>query len=258
MSQVREAATQAVTASRVRIRVLHGVSDLEDARQVCDAVWPSLSEGTQVTSNLLTAIEHAGGYVSAAYDLDGDPTVPVAGTVSIVGRHRSANGTWESHLHSHMTAVLDGVRDRGIGTAMKFDQRAWAHEQGIPLIGWTFDPLVRRNAWLNLVKLGATAAEYLPNFYGSMDDELNANDESDRLYVWWRTDSMSSGAVVEAESDDVVVPIPEDIIAVRAVDASAAAQWRADVRAAMNERMKHGWVVRGVNAEGSYVLSKGH
>ncbi len=50
---------------------------------------------------------------------------------------------------------------------------------------WTFDPLVRRNAWFNIAVLGAEVAEYLPSFYGSMTDAINAGDESDRLLVAW-------------------------------------------------------------------------
>ena len=44
-----------------------------------------------------------------------------------------------------------------------------------------FDPLVRRNARLNLVRLGADVTDYLPDFYGAMDDAVNAGDRSDRL-----------------------------------------------------------------------------
>jgi len=34
------------------------------------------------------------------------------------------------------------------------------------VIAWTYDPLIRRNAYFNLVKLGARPVEYLRNFYG--------------------------------------------------------------------------------------------
>ena len=54
---------------------------------------------------------------------------------------------------------------------------------------WTFDPLVRRNAYFNLVKLGATAVAFHQDFYGSMQDEVNAGDLSDRILIEWDLDS---------------------------------------------------------------------
>ncbi len=58
-------------------------------------------------------------------------------------------------MHSHMLAALPGPAARGVGYALKLAQRAQALDQGIHLVRWTFDPLVARNAWLNLGKLGA-------------------------------------------------------------------------------------------------------
>lgn len=252
---VRDVAQQACEAAGIRIEVLQGWQGTDDARTVFDAVWPSTNEGTQVTPNFLTAIAHAGGFVSVAYDItDGSP---VGGCLAVVGRHKNEQGQWEDHLHSHLTAVLPAVRDRGVGSAIKFDQRAWAYEQGIPLIGWTFDPLVRRNAWLNLIKLGASVGEYLPNFYGVMFDELNANDESDRLYAWWRTDvHLANQPITDIRPSDVLVPLPQDIISIRAHDPKQAQKWRHDVRQAMHQRLQSGWKVRGLTADHSYVLSK--
>ena len=38
---------------------------------------------------------------------------------------------------------------------------------------WTYDPLQSRNAHLNLRRLGAVAAEFLPNFYGVTTSALH-------------------------------------------------------------------------------------
>ena len=88
-------------------------------------------------------------------------------------------------LHSHITGILPGVRRTGLGRAMKLHQRAWAADHGLAWVTWTFDPLVRRNAWFNLDVLGAEVHEYLVDFYGPIDDAINAGDESDRLLVAW-------------------------------------------------------------------------
>lgn len=250
---VRQVAQLACDKAGIRVDVLHGWQGTDAARELFDETWPG--DESQVTPNFLTAIVHAGGFVSVARDVSSGR--PVGACLAVVGRHKRSDGAWEDHLHSHLTAVTPQARDRGIGSAIKFHQRAWAHEQGIALIGWTFDPLVRRNAWLNLIKLGAYVGEYLPNFYGLMIDELNANDESDRLYAWWRTDvHVNNTPLTELVEGDVVVPLPEDIIGIRSTNAELAKKWRLDVREAMHDRLQSGWKVRGLTADHSYVLSK--
>ena len=131
---------------------------LDEARDLFDLTWPALDGTTQVTPNLLRALLHAGAHVGAAVD----------GAGQIVGA-TLAFPAWSDdghrHLHSHMAAVDPALRDRGIGRALKLHQRVWALERGIDTIAWTFDPLVRRNAELNLHRLGVEVGEYKVDFY---------------------------------------------------------------------------------------------
>ena len=53
---------------------------------------------------------------------------------------------------------------------------------------WTFDPLVARNAYFNLHKLGAVADRFERNFYGEMTDTLNRGERTDRVVVRWDLD----------------------------------------------------------------------
>ncbi|MEY2635245.1 MAG: hypothetical protein RIS75_1185 [Actinomycetota bacterium] len=245
------------------IRRLHGVEQLEDARTICDTVWPSVVTGTEITQNLLTAMEHAGGYVAAAY-LTSSPQRPVGAVVSFLGRHKDSNGHWHPHLHSHMTAVLEEVRDQNIGSLLKADQRLWALENDIDIISWTFDPLVRRNARLNIIKLGASIREYLINFYGDMNDELNNGDESDRFMAWWElssprvTQAMQSRlhAITEIPEGAVVVELPQDIVALRGSDAAAAKEWRVKVRTQILDAMNQGLELIGLDSNDSYVFAQ--
>ena len=136
----------------------------------------------------------------------------------------------ENALHSHITGVEPGLNGRHVGFALKLHQRAWALLRGVSEIAWTFDPLVSRNAYFNVVKLGARPAEYLPNFYGTMLDSINGNDDSDRLLVRWRlrspevvaacggdntparaTDELAAGATVGLGVSDVGAPVPGDL-----------------------------------------------
>ena len=176
---------------------------------------------------------------------------------------------WHTHLHSHMAGVLGDYRNRHIGTALKLHQRMWALDQGIDTIVWTFDPLVRRNARLNIGKLGVDVEGYEPNFYGSMTDAINAGDPTDRVFAWWRLASprvhraMAEGlAPIDTESlpsdgqDIRVVALPADIVALRGVDPSAALQWRLDVREGLMGAFAEGFTVIGVNNDGGYVLER--
>ena len=75
-----------------------------------------------------------------------------------------------AELHSHIAGVRPAGLGRSVGFALKVHQRAWCLRRDVRVIAWTYDPLIRRNAYFNLVKLGARPAEYLRNFYGVMDD----------------------------------------------------------------------------------------
>jgi predicted GNAT superfamily acetyltransferase len=58
--------------------------------------------------------------------------------------------------------------------------------QGLDHITWTYDPLLSRNAYLNITKLGAVCNTYRRSEYGDMRDGLNAGLPSDRFQVdWW-------------------------------------------------------------------------
>ena len=67
-----------------------------------------------------------------------------------------------TYLHSYIAGVKEALRGGNVGFALKQHQRAWTLEHGLTRVTWTFDPLVRRNAYFNLVKLGATAVAFHP------------------------------------------------------------------------------------------------
>jgi len=58
--------------------------------------------------------------------------------------------------------------------------------QGLDRITWTYDPLLSRNAFLNIARLGAVCNTYIREAYGEMRDGLNIGLPSDRFQVdWW-------------------------------------------------------------------------
>lgn len=264
MSDAQADLERAEKRADVQVRTLTEVSELVDAQQVFDAVWPSAGGGTQLATNFMRAIVHAGGYASAAYRGD----TPIGAAFGVVGRHRVDHG-WHDHLHSHMAAVLDPYRDQHIGSALKLHQRVWAIDNDIDTVVWTFDPLVRRNARVNLIKLGVDVEGFEPDFYGEMDDGINSGDPTDRLFAWWRVGSARVAAAMAGELQEVdasalrdagrgviTIDLPDDIVAVRSAEPAAARAWRLRVREQLLNAFAQGYRITGFARSGGYALER--
>jgi len=266
------------TADAVAVRTLHRIEDIAAAEALFAATWPGQPPAT---AGLMRAIEHAGGYVAGAYIDD----AMVGAAAAFLASHPSPG------LHSHVAAVTPAARGRGVGYVIKMHQRAWAAQRGLQTVTWTFDPLVRRNAWFNIGKLGAGIGEYLVDFYGRMDDGINDGDESDRLLAVWpvgdhdRTglhdhhgvedhgevgvvleevegrpvirDGGGAGSERDGESGGLVaVATPPDVESLRHSDPALAHAWRIAVREALEPRLRTGRVVRFTRS-GSYLVTRG-
>ena len=233
-------------SNSIQVRELDNLQDLDFGRKIFDITW-SMDAGTEITPNLLQAMVHSGSYLSGAFINN-----------KIVGAafaFPATNGGL--HLHSHMTAVLPEFRDKGVGYALKINQWNWAKKKNYSHLSWTFDPLVRRNAKLNIAKLGVDISAYFPNFYGDMPDALNAGDESDRLMVSWRTDIDAPRArelITNPEPDDILIEIPEDIVAIRTKDQSESVKWRMQVREQFMAAFEKNGKVIGFSANNEYVV----
>jgi predicted GNAT superfamily acetyltransferase len=180
--QARAAAAAAAHAAGVEVRKLDDNAALRAAAELFADVWRPVEP---VPFELLRAMRHSGTYVGGAY----------RGT-ELVGAAAGLLAD-DGSLHSHILAVRPAARGRRVGFAVKLHQRSWALERGITTVTWTFDPLVRRNAQLNLVTLAARAEGYLEDFYGAMGDDLNAGAPSDRLLVSWPLTEADVAAAAE-------------------------------------------------------------
>jgi predicted GNAT superfamily acetyltransferase len=230
----------------VKISHLESLIEQKLAREIFDKTW-AVNSGTEITPNLLQAMVHSGSYLSGAF-ID----------YKIVGAafaFPATNGGL--HLHSHMTAVLPEFRDKGVGYALKIDQWNCAKKKNYSHLSWTFDPLVRRNAKLNIAKLGVDISAYFPNFYGAMPDALNAGDQSDRLMVSWRTDVDAPKArelITNTEIGDILIEIPEDIVAIRSKSQSESMKWRRQVREQFMAAFEKKGKVVGFSTNNEYVV----
>ena len=213
---------------------------------IFDKTW-AMDAGTEITPNLLQAMIHSGAYLSGAF-IDSN----------CVGAAFAFPATTGGlHLHSHMTAVLDSFRDKGIGHALKVDQYKWAKQNNYKEITWTFDPLVARNAKLNILKLGVDISAYYPNFYGDMPDELNAGDESDRVMASLKVvgDTPTSRSVISTpDKSAVLIAIPDDIVAIRGKDLAENLRWRRSVRDEFVSALARGGKVIGFSTNNEYVV----
>ena len=233
-------------SNSIQVRVLDNLQDQDFGRNIFDITW-SMDAGTEITPNLLQAMVHSGSYISGAF-IDNK-------IVGAAFAFPATNGGL--HLHSHMTAVLPEFRDKGVGYALKIDQWNWAKKKNYSHLSWTFDPLVRRNAKLNIAKLGVDISAYHPNFYGDMPDALNAGDESDRLMVSWRTDIDAPKArelITKPETGDILIEIPEDIVAIRSKNQSESMKWRRQVREQFLAAFEKNGKVVGFSANNEYVV----
>ena len=233
-------------SSNISIRPLTSLPDQDLGRMIFDKTW-AMDAGTEITPNLLQAMIHSGAYLSGAF-VDGE----------CVGAAFAFPATTGGlHLHSHMTAVLDSFRDKGIGYALKVDQYKWAKQNNYKEITWTFDPLVARNAKLNILKLGVDISAYYPNFYGDMPDELNAGDESDRVMASLKVvgDTPTSRSVISTpDKSAVLIAIPDDIVAIRGKDLAENLRWRRSVRDEFVSALARGGKVIGFSTNNEYVV----
>jgi predicted GNAT superfamily acetyltransferase len=130
---------------------------------------------------------HAGGWTLGAF-FEGK----LIGFVLSVPGFR-ANSGGERIFYSHMTAVKKEFQSHGIGARLKWAQRERALSENVRFIKWTFEPPQARNAYFNLVRLGATVRQYMPNFYGTdygtSRDITTKGLDSDRLFAEWHLDS---------------------------------------------------------------------
>lgn len=271
-------ADAAAKAAGVTVREVTEISELVEVVRLYATIW-GRDDNPPMTLELLRAFTKAGNYVGGAFD----GATLVGACVGFF--HAPA----EDALHSHIAGVASGATGRNVGFALKLHQRAWALLRGVSEVVWTFDPLVSRNAYFNLVKLGAQPVEYLPDFYGAMRDAINGADESDRLLVSWRlrdpavvaacsglstsavaADELAAGAVValgvseagepvpgRLDGETSLVAVPPDIEALRVADPAAAQRWRLAVREALIALVAQGADITGFDRSGWYVVRRG-
>jgi len=181
IAEADEAAVRAADAAGVVIRELDTLAELDAMIVLFDQIWEPEDGNSSLRLDMVRAMTKAGSYASGAYDLASGELLGAC--MGFFGPPAHAE------LHSHIAGVRASGLGRSVGFALKVHQRAWCLRRDVRLIAWTYDPLIRRNAYFNLVKLGARPVEYLRNFYGTLDDVINGGTETDRMLVRWDLES---------------------------------------------------------------------
>ncbi len=283
-------------APSITIRSPETYDELHAFEDVQRAAW-DMAERDLVPAHLLVTFQRYGGITLGAFD--GAQMVGFVfgylGQVDAADPRAAWMDTPVMHC-SEMMGILPAYRGRGIAHRLKLAQRDVALAQGHRLALWTFDPLVSRNAHLNIARLGGVCRRYIRNAYGELTG-INAGLATDRLELeWWiagervarqvgevgapqtwrfdealianpttpRADGLRAPAASPAEVVDavgsagpqVLVEVPGDVSAVKAADMKLAQAWQACVRAGLEAAFQAGYMVSGFASEGEGVARR--
>ncbi len=237
----------------------------------------------KIPAAMLLVAQKTGGVCAGAFDSAGQMLGFVFGVTGV------QDGTL---MHwSDMLAVHPDARGQHLGERLKEHQRAHCRALGIRTIYWTFDPLVARNAHLNLSRMGARVHEFVPAMYGEgTNSPLQGDMPTDRFVVAWPVDPAEAapalaalpadtvlavdadarmpgggatttdpGAALWPEVPAVGIRVPRDISALAAAEIGAARRWRFATRAAFSHYLSRGYRVAGFCADsdgGTYLLHR--
>jgi predicted GNAT superfamily acetyltransferase len=252
------------------IRPLTQASEMRALEDVQVAAW-GYADREVLPGTMLRTSAATGGIVLAAYPADSDVPFGLA-----YGFPALVHGV--SWHHSHLLAVAPEWRGSGAAVALKLAQRSAALGQGHRRMTWTFDPLLARNARLNLGKLGARAVSYHPDWY-----DLPGPIPADRLMTEWdltqepteRSDALPDGEnVLEAAPDGrpniqaysssgstLLAPtlLAEVPINAETLPTDLRLHWRLALREVLGGFLERGYTVTGLAREGGrawYVLER--
>jgi predicted GNAT superfamily acetyltransferase len=261
-------------SEEISYRVLASEADFEQCLELQRATWGN-DFRELVPPTILRIALKVGGIAEGAF-ASGDRLVGFVFGLSGIRRGRIAH--W-----SHMLAVYEEARGLGVGRRLKERQRDLLLRLGCEVVYWTYDPLVARNANLNLCRLGAVPEEYVRDMYGAdTGSALHSGLGTDRFVVSWEIASPRVVAALESSgveaqppprsesllaatdlatgnpldapraveellaASEFYVEIPGDIELLKAAAIEEARRWRTATRFALETGLAHGFRVAGL------------
>ena len=310
---------------KLTLHILETPQEMLAIEELQHMLWPGTDRDI-VPDHMLMAAVHNGGLVIGAVEIDAEDesteepatdgleflnSINPPSHAELVGFVFSFPGIYDTpdgprlKQCSHLLGVLPAYRDRGLGFKLKRAQWQMVRHQGIDRITWTYDPLLSRNAHLNIARLGTVCSSYIRDAYGEMRDELNIGVPSDRFQVDWWVNSrrvlrrmgrrppqpldlahyLAAGIPIinptridaknlprPASASDVteltgqsllLVEIPADFLALKAVDRELAIAWRLHSRELFEMLFQNGYLATdavylpGTNPRSFYVMTNG-
>lgn len=243
--------------TELSVRSAVGLDEFQQCVDIQGVVW-GYDDSDIVPRRMFLLAMKIGGQVMGAFAEDGK----MVGFAMALPAFREGN----LYLHSHMLAVLPEYRNAGLGRRLKLAQREDAIARGIDRMEWTYDPLETKNAYLNIVKLGAISRRYEADFYGPSSSPLQGGLPTDRLYAEWWLKSPRVARVLRGEAPAVEalerVVVPKEIADWKAspdLRTRAAATQTAN-RKALQDGFHRGLAVQGYerDSEGNGVFLLGN
>ena len=259
------------TGAEIKIRPINTLTDLRRCHEIQRTTW-GFTDLMVFPYTQLISVAHNGGTLLGAYD---GPNL-----VGFVYGYLGMSGA-KLYLFSQRMGVLPSYQSRGIGMKFKLAQRDMMLRKGIDLIVWTYDPLLGKNASLNIEKLGGIVRHYARDIYGAVSNPLQVGLSTDRFLLEWELMSdrvrqriRSKGPrplaadwlkeetynfvnyvswdgdlprpiASDLEMDDPVllVQIPHDLNLIKKLDLGVARGWRESTRDIFETYFLRGYVV---------------
>jgi predicted GNAT superfamily acetyltransferase len=197
----------AVADDGLRFRRVETLEEYLECVVIQEETW-GVNFRERVPTAILMVGQRLSGVCAAAFAPNGRMLGFVFG---ITGPYRGELAHW-----SDLLAVRAEARGTHVGERLKRYQRELCRAAGINTIYWTFDPLVARNAHLNLRRLGASASEYVVNMYGSnTGSPLHGTLDTDRWIAAWdltSPDVHADADLPQADGVFVVRPAPDGLM----------------------------------------------
>jgi predicted GNAT superfamily acetyltransferase len=257
----------------IKIRPIRTLTDLRKCHEIQRATWGFTDLMVFPYTQLISAA-HNGGVLLGAYD---NPDL-----VGFVYGYLGMSGA-KLYLFSQRMGVLPSYQNLGIGMKLKLAQRDQMLRQGIDLIVWTYDPLLGKNASLNIEKLGGFVRHYARDIYGAVNNPLQVGLSTDRFLLEWELMSdrvrerirsvkprptaeewlaenryrfvnyaawesnLPRPMALDLEMDDdvLLVQIPPDLNIIKRVDLGIARGWRESTREIFETYFRRGYVLTG-------------
>ena len=257
----------------IKIRPIKTLTDLRKCHEIQRTTWGYTDLMVFPYTQLISAA-HNGGVLLGAYH--------GADLVGFLYGYLGMSGT-KLYLFSQRMGVLPSYQSQGIGMKLKLAQRDQMLRKGIDLIVWTYDPLLGKNATLNIEKLGGIVRHYARDIYGAVQNPLQMGLSTDRFLLEWEL--MSSrvrerirstearphsedwlngdrhklvnfvawegnlprpmASDLELDDDVLLVQIPPDLNDIKRVDLGIARGWRESTRDIFETYFSRGYVVTG-------------